>query len=125
MHKSVRGYIRRMTKSYLNSRCTVQKEVIGRGDWGQNANYWDDVAVDVHCRKLPGGQGDTERAIEFAGQDSIDEIYRMILPASFELEVGQRIIMDGVTYYVAALLVGVTDEAFRASVIVRKAGADG
>lgn len=125
MHSAVRAYIRRMTKSYLTSRCTIQTEVSGRGDFGQNATYWSDVATDVACRKLPAGQSDSERVIDFAGQESINELYRLILPSTFALEVGQRIIINGVTYYVASLLVGVTDEAFRAAIIVRKAGADG
>jgi hypothetical protein len=123
-NKSVTNYIRATTSKFLTTPCTLQAEVTDFGDYGQNITGWENVAV-TKCRLLPAADGDSEKVIEFAGQEGIDELKRIILPYATPLDVGQRALIGGKVFYVASLDVGNTDEAFRSALIIRKAGADG
>lgn len=124
MPGGVKGYIKRMVQQSLVDSCTIQAETSTTGSYGQNVVAWSDVAT-AKCRLLPAGQGEQEKVIEFAGQDAIADTKRLIVPANTALDVGQRVIVNGITYYVGSLDVKWSDEVFRAALIVRKVGADG
>lgn len=123
MNRSVLQYIRSITQGLLTSSCTIQVEGTTRGSFGQNVTGWTDVAT-VRCRILPAGPSDSERAEDFAGAENIKTMRRLIVAHDVALDVGQRVVIGGDAYYVASLEVGVSDEAYRAAVIVRRWGAD-
>lgn len=127
-NRSVTNYIRKATKAFLTTACTIQAEETSQDTspegYGQNITTWNNVFVGK-CRILPAAAGDSERVKEFAGQEVIDEMKRLILSYNTALDVGQRVLVNSKIFYVASLNVQSTDEAFRAAIIVRKAGADG
>jgi len=127
-NRSVTSYIRKTTKAFLTTPCTIEAEETSQDTspegYGQNITAWNAVYVGK-CRLLPAGVGDSEKATEFAGQEGIDEMKRLILPFNTALDVGQRVVIGSKIFYVASLDVANTDEVFRAAIIVRKAGSDG
>lgn len=123
MPKGVQGYIKRKVQQSLKDSCLIQVEVTTPGGYGQNVEAWVDVAT-VKCRLLPAGANSREKIVELAGQDAIEDVKRLIVPSSTALDVGQRVIVGGVTYYVGSLEVALTEEVFRAAIIVRKVGTD-
>ena len=124
MPKGVKGYIKRMVGQSLVDSCTIQAETTTTGSYGQNVTAWSNVAT-VNCRLLPAGANSREMVKEFAGQEAIEDIKRLIVPFDTALDVGQRVVVSGVTYYVGSLDVQWSDEVFRAAIVVRKVGADG
>lgn len=118
------AHIKSMTRRYyLRDSCVIEVETTTRDADFLDVTAWVQVAT-VRCRVLPAGQGDTERAQDFAGQDSIRVLKRLIVPHDTALDVGQRVTTGGEVYFVASLDVGNTDETFRAAVMVQMAGAD-
>lgn len=124
MHKGLPGYMRSFTKRfYLQDSCVIEVEQETKDANFMNVTAWVAVAT-VNCRLLPAGQTGTERAMAFAGQQSIWVIKRLVVPHDTALDVSQRVTVNGEIYQVAALDVGNTDEVFRQAVVVQMAGAD-
>ena len=123
--KFLRSYVRKVVAGYLRDTCTLQQETHTRGDYGQTEIGWQNIVSDLPCRLIEAGQNTTEKADDFAGQEAIDEIKRLIVPYDTALDAGQRVLLGGETWYIAALETQMTDESYRAAIVVKRSGADG
>lgn len=124
MPHGTRGYMRSFARKYfLTTACVIEAEVSGKDADNMNTSGWSTVAT-TKCRILPAGQGDTERAEEFANQESIRVLKRIAVPDDITLDVGQRVTVAGEIYYIAALNIANTDTVFQQALVIQRAGAD-
>lgn len=109
--------IQRAGAGFLTQRCKIEAETETRGDMGEPVIAWAMVADDVPCRVIKAGQFSTD-AVQLVGQrETLPEMYRIALPPDTELDVDQRITVDGVTYNVVRLETALTDAVFRHALI--------
>jgi hypothetical protein len=55
------------------------------------------------CRLLSAGKSNQAAVVEAARQETMSEIYRMIVPASVILEVNQRVVVNGGTFEITRI----------------------
>ena len=116
----VNGYIRSMVRQSLTATCTIEVETNAAGSFGNVVEGWTAVASNVPCRLIEAGSQTSEENEPFAGQDSIQETYRLIVMHDVALDVGQRVTIDGIVYYVATLDTAMTHRAYRGAVVERR-----
>ena len=125
MNSGVRGYIRQMVRQYLTDACTIEQEQVTVAATGVPSVAWVVVVSNVPCRLIEPRRKSSNEAMPFAGQDSIEEPYRLIVAHDVDLDTDMRVTIDGTVFYIEALDTSLTDRAFRSASITRKRGADG
>jgi hypothetical protein len=86
----------------LTDTCTIEADTGGRGVYGEPAHQWATVAANVPCRRLPARRGPAED--ERGHQHTLVDRYRLIVPHSTALDVGQRVTVGGESYRIVALV---------------------
>lgn len=113
--------LRQVTQGFLKDTCTIEQAGNTVGAFGQQVPGWTVVASGVACRiitesvrkmepEMVGGQG---------GQESLAEVYRLVVPVGTALAAGQRVRIGTDYYHVVRLLTERTDETDEQAILTR------
>jgi head-tail adaptor len=112
MNKIAASSIRKDAERFLTETCTISAEVITTDAYGAQVSTWQTFAQDVPCRVITSGI--SMQGVNDVGQrETMQETYRIAVPASIALSPNQRITVGGRTYHVVMLAVDLTEAVFR------------
>jgi len=103
-----------LVATFLTDRCTILAQQPITDEFGAPAQSYTAVASDVPCRLI---RGDKPSIKDLAFQEKSRETYRLIVGPGTQIQTGQRVTVDSVTYEVMGLRQALTDEAFHEALI--------
>lgn len=112
--------IRATAAAFLSEKCTLQQGVQHEGEFGDAPLVWVNASVDVPCRLVKQGNEKQPGAVVTAGQDTLDEMYKLSLPRDTSVEVDYRVLHGDVTYEVVRIESALTDAVFTQAIVRRK-----
>ena len=115
----LRAALRTTTNKWLNDTCKIEAVSTTIGDLGDVIESWAVVSASTDCRVIGAARSDTT-SVE--GQETMTDVFRIVMPAATALEAGQRITVTGLghVYQVSGVITDMTDELFTAAIVVRQ-----
>lgn len=102
--------IRRRLNGFLTEHCSIARETMTRGQYGEMVHDWETVAEGVPCRVITAGSRFMSAMREVGQQQAFVDVYRVVLPADTTLEAGYRITVGSRVYDVINIMDRRTDE---------------
>ncbi len=115
----LRATLRTKLDKWLNDTCKIEQSSVTIGDLGDVIESWSVVSASTDCRVIGAARSDTA-SVE--GQETMTDVFRIVMPAATALEAGQRITVTGSghVYQVSGVITDMTDELFTAAIAVRQ-----
>lgn len=123
LNNHMKAAIRRQVMRWLKDRCEILAETHTFDETGAPVVSWSSVQADIPCRMILNKRGGYAPAL-VGEQDSIQETYRLALPADVALTTDQRIQLNGVVYAVVGFEDGMTDQMTNIAYVSRRDGAN-
>lgn len=120
MQGDILARIRASAAAWLTDRCKIEREVVSTGDYGDVSATWTTVADDVPCRVIMARRSDLNADGITAGQETLEENYRLAVAHTIALDVNQRVTVGGVIYSVVRIETALSDKIFTQAVLARK-----
>lgn len=120
MQGDILARIRDSAAAWLTDRCKIEREVISTGQYGDVSATWATVADDVPCRMITARRSDLNADGITAGQETLEESYRLAVAHNIALDVDQRVTVGGVIYHVVRIEAALSDKVFTQVILARK-----
>lgn len=120
VNATLRAQIKGMTDAQLTDTCVIEQETETRGSMGEPIIVWELVAANVPCRVIKPGQANTNAGDIVANQETLQDLYRLIVPNTVALGVDQRVTTDGFVYNIVRIETALTDDVFHMALITRR-----
>lgn len=111
--------IRRVVGQFLTDTCTIEREALTTGEYGQPTHSWELVASAVPCRLLMIKR-DGSGVVTAADQETMQEQYSLIVANTVTLDANYRVTVGGIEYDVVRLETSLTDEAYHKAIVARR-----
>lgn len=121
MNAQTLAMLRRVTAGFLTETCTLDREAATRGRYGEPTHDREVIGTDVPCRLILVGQRYGSGVAEAAGAETMRDEYRLIVGRDVALAPDLRVTVNGLTYDVVRIETALTDAAFHAAVLARRA----
>lgn len=113
------AYIKRVVGQFLTDTCTIEREALATGQYGEPTHHWELVASGVPCRLLMIKRDLS--GVQVAGeQETMQDQYSLIVGDGVTLEADYRVTVGGETYDVVRLETALTDEAYHKAIVARR-----
>ena len=116
----LRGYVRGQVAKFLTETCTIEREAVVTGVFGEPVHAWEVVATNVACRLIRAGQFYTSAAAVSGGQETLPTAFKLIVANTVALDVDTRVTTGGLVYAVLRLETELTDEGFHMALVGRR-----
>jgi hypothetical protein len=124
MSERTRAVIQRAVERSLTDTCKIEVMVKGRGVYGEPlADSWELVAENVKCRVIRSGSRSSSASEQVGNQETIREMYRLIVPRGTALDIDQRVTVNGLVYQIVDVVTAWTDAVDAQAIMVRARGA--
>jgi Phage head-tail joining protein. len=110
--------MRAIADGYLTQRCEIEQEQMLLDGYGAMLHSWQVVASDVRCRVIQERRTGSQM-VESGNQETMREMYRLIVPMGVVLRADQRVRVDGALYTVVSAEDALTDVLQASGTIVR------
>ena len=116
-----RGAFRATVLKWLKDTAKIEVQQSSKGTMNEPLDAWTIVTASVACRVIGAEQSD---AAFVGSQETIADMYRLVVPAGTALAANQRVTVTstGYVYQVVGFINDLTDELFRTAVILRRRG---
>ncbi|MDX2163036.1 MAG: head-tail adaptor protein [bacterium] len=112
--------LRAAARRYLTERCTIQRETVTTGAYGDSIRAWATVTVDVPCRLVRARRSDLDATAILAGRETLRVEYRLAIPHDADLRGGDRVIVGEAVYRVVRIEAALTEPIYRQAIIARR-----
>ena len=117
------AYIRRVANAFLTDTCLIERESESVGAYGEPTHAWEVTATDVACRLIQAGQQNVAAAGVTGSQETLPDLYRLVIPRTITLDIDYRVTVNGAVYSVVRLETALTDESSHTALVSRQRGA--
>jgi hypothetical protein len=116
----LRGYVRGQVARFLTETCTIEREAVVTGVFGEPVHAWEVVGTNVACRLIRAGQFYTSASAVSGTQETLPAAYKLIVANTIALDVDYRVTISGLVYAVLRLETELTDEGFHTALVGRR-----
>lgn len=120
LNSMTRSAIKTSVNRFLKDSATITQDVITLDQYNGQVHTPQVVGVSVPCRIIMLDRSNVSRAGLVGEQESMRDMYRIVVKQGTNLAVDQQIQVNGLTYNVVNILSELTDEVFESAIVTRQ-----
>ena len=105
---------------YLSETCVIEQEIHTVGAYGDPIRAWALVASEVPCRLIIARRSDLSAVSMSAGRETMERVYRLVVPHGTTLDVDYRVTVGGAIFTVMRVEDQLTDAVFVQAILARR-----